>query len=169
MTEDYTAYDPDEDVRETAHGHDTPTQSGAVPLVTGEAPWLLQVSIKTPAGALINIRGMEATDIRYGLSAIRAMADEIVEVEALFSPARAIAAPVPPSQYQQPQQPQYQQQQQYQQRPQQGGGPVPNCQCGFPARFVAGGTSTKTGRPYRAFYACGNPNRGAECGFRADA
>lgn len=156
-TDDMTTYDPDTDPREA--GVDTGLDP-RVPLVTGEAPWLLQVSIKTPAGTLINVRGMEGIDVLAGLAAVRGMAKDIVEVEQAFHPAAAIAQPQPQQQYPQappPQQPQ--------QQPQ---GNAPTCQCGYPAKFVPGGISKKTNRPYKAFWVCGNPVREAECSFRAN-
>ena len=150
-------YDADTDPRESAvdTGYDP-----RVPLVTGEAPWLLQVSIKTPAGTLINVRGMEGIDVAAGLAAVRGMAAQIVEAEQAFHPVAAIAQPQP-QQYQQPQAPQPQPQ-----APQ--GGNQPTCQCGYPAKFVQGGISRKNNRPYRAFWTCGNPVRQAECSFRQD-
>ena len=147
-TEDMTEYDPDTDPREVF--------DRTVPLVTGEAPWLLQVSVKTPAGTLINVRGMEGMDIAAGLAAISGISEQVTALEEKFRPVvpqalQGVAQPVAPaqSQYQQPQ----------------GG---PQCQCGFPAKYVKGGVSKKTNRPYQAFYCCGNPNRDAECSFRAN-
>jgi hypothetical protein len=40
------------------------------------------------------------------------------------------------------------------------------CKHGEPAKFVAAGVSKKTGKPYRAFYACAR--RSDECDFRAN-
>lgn len=151
-------YDADTDPRESAvdTGYDP-----RVPLVTGEAPWLLQVSIKTPAGTLINVRGMEGIDVAAGLAAVRGMASQIVEAEQAFHPVAAITQPQPQQYQPQQQAPQYQQ-------PQQQQGNQPQCQCGYPAKFVPGGVSKKTNRPYRAFWTCGNPVRQAECSFRQD-
>lgn len=152
-------YDADTDPRES--GVDT-GYDPKVPLVTGEAPWLLQVSIKTPAGTLINVRGMEGIDVAAGLAAVRGMAAQIVEAEQAFHPVAQIAQPVPQQAPQPPQQPQ-----QYQQPQQQAPtGNQPTCQCGYPAKFVPGGVSKRTNRPYRAFWSCGNPVREAECSFR---
>lgn len=161
-------YDADTDPRESAvdTGYDP-----RVPLVTGEAPWLLQVSIKTPAGTLINVRGMEGIDVAAGLAAVRAMTDEILHTEAGFAQQRA-AAPQP-QQYGPPQQ-NFAPQQRPAAPPAQppAGQPIgnqPTCQCGYPAKFVQGGISRKTQRPYPAFWTCGNPVREAECSYRQNA
>ncbi len=46
-------------------------------------------------------------------------------------------------------------------------GTVPNCACGAgPMRFVAAGISKSTGKPYRAFYACPQP-QGQACNHKA--
>jgi len=46
-------------------------------------------------------------------------------------------------------------------------GTIPNCACGAgPMRFVAAGISKSTGKPYRAFYACPQP-QGQACNHKA--
>lgn len=151
-------YDPDTDPREI--GQDVP----AFPLVTGEAPWLLQVSFKTPSGTLINVRGMEGIDVAAGLAALQGIADQIKHTEDLFGGQHALqvglgARPVAP---QPTPQPQFQQ-------PNIPGGTQnpPLCAHGQPAKFVAGGISKKTGRAYRAFWACAQP-QGMQCDWRQD-
>jgi hypothetical protein len=132
--------------------------------------WVLQINLKTPHGALINIRGFNAFDLAANLEAISGMAHEILECEAAFFPAQAPAipqalvtglgaAPVQPQYQQAPPAPAYPQQQ--------APSNAPMCQHNLPAKYVAGGIS-KTGRPYKAFWACSLP-REAQCQFRADA
>lgn len=45
--------------------------------------------------------------------------------------------------------------------------PGPVCKHGEPAKFVPAGTSKATGKPYRAFYACGR-SKESQCDFRAN-
>lgn len=134
--------------------------------------WLLQVSLKTPRGALINVRAIDITELEGNLNAITALADVILNAEAALS-APAPGSSVPPALNQLGAQPVAQYPQQgpppsfvpQQQAPQ---GAAPFCQHNQPARYVAGGVSQKTGRPYRAFWACAQP-RGQECQFRQAA
>lgn len=157
--DDMAQYDENDDPREAGQ---------KVPLVTGEAPWLTQVSFKTPSGTLINIRGMEAIDVMAGLAALRGMADEIQGIEALFSnPLQALGA-TPIRQYQQtPQAPQQGGWQPQPQAPQGPSGPTPMCKHGLPAKYVQGGIAKSTGRPYKAFWAC-SLDRSQQCDFRQD-
>lgn len=41
------------------------------------------------------------------------------------------------------------------------------CDCGVPAKRIEAGVSKATGRPYKAFYACANPDRQQQCQFKA--
>lgn len=45
--------------------------------------------------------------------------------------------------------------------------PGPVCKHGEPAKFVPAGVSKATGKPYRAFYACGR-SKETQCDFRAN-
>lgn len=182
---DMEEYDGESDPRETARHNDEP--SGVLNQPLGEHPWLLQVSLKTPAGTLINVRGLSAWDIAAGLESIRGMVHEITGLEREFSagaalaplvdPARNQYAPQPSAPPQQPQQQQWGQPPQQQWpgqsggwggQPQAGGQPqnAPVCKHGMAAKHVPGGIA-KSGRPYRAFWACAMP-REQQCDFRAD-
>lgn len=163
-SQEMAEYDPDTDPREAGE-HDVPRKPVQA---LGEAPWLLQVSLKTPAGALINVRGMTSWDIDLGLDAIAGLAHKIAETESLFG-AHAALAPLRPQAVPQQGQPQSfaPQQQQPSFAPQQGQQQAPMCDHGMPAKFVQGGISKSTGRPYRAFWACAMP-REQQCRFRAD-
>jgi hypothetical protein len=116
--------------------------------------WMLQVSVKTRAGALINIRGKDASDLEVNLKEMFALVESVHELEQEFlggAPVGLPAQPVAP--------------------PAAGGVPTPpnapNCEHGLPAKYVKGGVS-KAGRPYSAFWACAQP-RESQCSFRQTA
>lgn len=122
------------------------------------APWLLQVSLKSNGQSLINVRGMNATELREGLDDIIDLSDKIAEAETAVGAVQMVkqampgstSVPAPP--------------------PAGASAPAavaPMCECGRPAKFVQGGVS-RAGRPYKAFWACANP-QGQQCRFRADA
>jgi hypothetical protein len=64
--------------------------------------WKIQVSPKTPGGALINIRAENGDELRRGLAFVRDHAQEILDTEALLAGAQVVvaagltAAPEPP-------------------------------------------------------------------------
>jgi hypothetical protein len=162
-------YDVDE------HGVITdPPKKERVPVSDAES-WNLQISYKTRLGAMINIRATNADDLADGIKTIRDMTEDILDVEAtLFGQTAQPAQQVPPALHaigaqplqQQPQAPSFVAQPQQQAQPMQQGN-APTCQHGLPAKYVQGGMS-KTGRPYRAFWAC-PLDRDQQCRFRADA
>lgn len=167
--EDMTVYDADKDPREARDNMDDPRPK-TLPSPDG---WLLQVNVKTPGGTLVNVRGMDGWDLTAGLQTVQTLAREIKQTEDALGVSIPQAVqqlgprPVPQAPPQQPRQ-QFQQRGGYQQAPQQQPQDGPLCNCGYPARFVPGGISKKTNKAYRAFWACGNPVREAECSFRAD-
>jgi hypothetical protein len=132
--------------------------------------WQVQVSLKTPRGALINVRGKDLDELTFNLAGIKGMAQEILEAEAeLFGGDRLGTQPMPPALSMVGAQPVQQgpapswvpQPQNLQQQPN-----APMCQHNMPAKYVQGGIS-KTGRPYKAFWACAMP-REQQCSFRQD-
>lgn len=139
--------------------------------------WLLQASFKTPAGALINVRGRDYAGLKTNLEAIQALTPLILEAEKGFTGlgtamAGLGASPVAPAPQQGAGGPGNGGYGQWS-APQQGqgqapAGPAPTCDHGMPAKYVKGGISSKTGRPYPAFWACAMP-RGQECRFRVTA
>lgn len=54
--------------------------------------WSIQVSPKTHAGTLVNIRGNDAEDISLGLSIVGGLAGDIAAVEALLNGASTVQA-----------------------------------------------------------------------------
>lgn len=125
--------------------------------VNDGAPWLLQVSLKTNGQSLVNVRAMDKESLENGLRDIIDLSDVIAEAETAVGAVQMIKQAMPGSGA--PDAP-----------PQVGGAPAavaPLCNCQRPAKFVPGGVS-KAGRPYKAFWACANP-QGQQCRFRADA
>lgn len=122
--------------------------------------WLLQVSLKTNGQSLINVRSMDKDGLENGLLDIIELADKIAEAETAVGAVQMVKTAMPGSQVQGP-------------PPSVGGGQqasavAPQCDCGLPAKFVPGGVSNSTQRPYKAFWACSKP-RGQQCRFRSDA
>jgi len=117
--------------------------------------WMLQVSLKTARGALINIRGKDASDLEINLGEMNALAETILDLEHAFQPASAVpaaAAPLAPTPV-------------AQSAPAPANAPM--CLHGQPAKYVKGGVS-RQGRPYAAFWACAQP-RESQCDFRQTA
>jgi hypothetical protein len=133
--------------------------------MTDNDAWLYQISFKTAGQTLINLRGGSKEDMSAALEMIQELATDIAATEAVvgvLQPVGAYRAPaaaapkaapvaVPPA----------------------GAPPAgpsvepPICKHGLPAKFVAGGVSSKTKRPYRAFWAC-SQDREYQCDFRQD-
>lgn len=129
-----------------------------------EAPWLVQVSIKTTGQTLINVRAMTVEDLKSKLEAIQEIADTISTTETVIGVLQPVGAhrapaaaqpqaPVPPPAGAPPAAPT---------------APAPTCNHGLPAKFVAGGVSKKTNRPYSAFWAC-SQDQAYQCDFRQQA
>lgn len=123
--------------------------------------WIMQVSFKNANQSMINVRGNTQEDLEVGLEAIGNITDQIAAVEALLGPLQPVGARVaaPASGAPTP--------------PPAGAGPAspsaaaPNCEHNLPAKFVAGGVSTRTKRPYTAFWACAQ-DQAYQCKFRQD-
>lgn len=153
--------------------------------------WLIQVSFKTPKGALINCRAETPEQLDNELGALEARIARIVALEQQLSGAGTVAAALPlapqqpqPDQFNVanpwgPQPPAPQQQAAYPPPPFNPGAPAPQqqaapqggplCKHNLQAKYVAGGISKKTGSAYRAFYACPLDRREQQCDFRAQA
>jgi hypothetical protein len=140
----------------------------------------IQINFKTKRdGMLINLYATDALELDTLLDAvsqrIAALVDLETTVEAMasvktsFPTAEVInqgAAPMPA--HAQPAQPA-----QYQQPAAQGYAPAPAstpaCTCGAgPMRLVKAGISKSTGKPYRAFFSCPQP-QGSQCNNRVNA
>lgn len=136
--------------------------------MSNEAP--IQINFKTKKeGMLINLRATDGLHLDALLADITERLATLVDLEqtaetmALPSPTQVIQNAFPNSQVVQPgavprQAPQAS-------APATGG--APDCACGAgPMRFVAAGISKSTGKPYRAFYACPQP-QGQACSHKA--
>lgn len=164
--------------------------------MSDDANWLLQVSLKTQAGSLINARGLNRDELATSVTSILELVPLILQAEQAFTAGGTVAAvlPLAPQQPAQPapnpsgpfappanaapnqqwgqsvQQPARQAPQRWAgpaQPPAQGApGPVPNCNHGVPAKWVAPGISKSSGKPYRGFHAC-SFGRDDDCGFKA--
>ena len=138
----------------------------------------IQINFKTKRdGMLINLYATDALELDTLLDAvsqrIAALVDLETTVEAMatiktsFPTAEVVnqgAAPMPA--YAQPAQ-------QFQQPAAQGYAPAPAatpaCTCGGgPMRLVKAGISKSTGKPYRAFFSCPQP-QGSQCNNRVNA
>jgi len=140
----------------------------------------IQINFKTKKdGMLINLYATDALELDTLLDVvsqrIAALVDLETTVEAMatiktsFPGAEVISQGVAPVQPAQPAQ-QYQQPaptaQGYAPAPT---GAAPSCTCGAgPMRLVKAGISKSTGKPYRAFYSCPQP-QGMQCNNRQNA
>lgn len=119
----------------------------------------IQINFKTKKdGMLINLRANDAIELDGLLDALTerlaALIDLEQTVEGMATPAATIAAAFPGAQV-------------VSQAPVAGykpaGGPQPQCTCGAgPMRLVPAGIAKATGRPYKGFYACPQP-QGQAC------
>lgn len=140
--------------------------------------WNWQVSYRTPAGAMINIRTERADEMELALQSFHAMAPQILAAEQALTAGGHVAAGLPlapPAQQQaaqqpypqqapqpQPQQQQYPQQAPPQQAPQQQQYQQPPlCSHNLPAKWIAPGVSRSSGKPYAGFWACSLPKEQA--------
>ena len=156
-----------------------------------DAPWLLQASLKTPGGALINARGIDKDQLAVSLAAISELTPLILAMEQALLAGGAVASALPlaPKQPAAPQgwnppaaPPQAPPQQQgwgaQLAPPQQWGAQRPSapaaqqapqggvvCNHGTAAKWVEPGISKSSGRPYKGFYACAM-GRDQDCGFK---
>lgn len=124
--------------------------------------WLYQISFKTAGQTMINLRGTTKEELTAGLEIAQELAADITTTEAVLGvlqPVKAHAAPAaqgaptPPPATAQPAGP---------------SAPAPVCAHGLPAKFVAGGVSKRTNRPYSAFWACAQ-EQAYQCDFRQQA
>ena len=141
--------------------------------------WKLQVSLKTPAGTLINVRADNPGELASELDFVITKAGQIVEAEQAFTGTANVAASLGAQDIQTqaqgaPQQQQpwgndgYQQQQapsfapQQQQAPQQAApqGPAPSCLHG--QMTFREGTGRQSGKPYKAYF-CPSRDRNNQC------
>lgn len=145
-----------------------------------EAP--LKVTFKTPLGTFVSATGNNADELAAGVAAVVGLLDPIIEAETLFGPAQnlksmgatAVASPTqaPPAPTQ---------------AAPTGWGSTPSsdaagaasrtatptvtaptaplCDHNEPAKYVAGGISRSTNRPYQAFWACAR-QREYQCKWR---
>ena len=60
-----------------------------------DAPWLLQASLKTPGGALINARGIDKDQLAVSLAAIGELTPMILAVEQALLAGGAVASALP--------------------------------------------------------------------------
>jgi hypothetical protein len=125
----------------------------------------IQINFKTKRdGMLINLRANDAIELDGLLDALSQRLATLIDLEttveamaqpaAPTSPAATIAAAFPGAQV-------------VSQAPVAGykpaGGPQPQCTCGAgPMRLVPAGIAKATGRPYKGFYACPQP-QGQAC------
>ena len=123
----------------------------------------IQINFKTKRdGMLINLRANDAIELDGLLDALSQRLSTLIDLESTVesmaqptpSPAATIAAAFPGAQV-------------VSQAPVAGykpaGGPQPQCTCGAgPMRLVPAGIAKATGRPYKGFYACPQP-QGQAC------
>jgi len=126
----------------------------------------IQINFKTKRdGMLINLRANDAIELDGLLDALSQRLATLIDLEStvesmaqpsapVSSPAATIAAAFPGAQV-------------VSQAPVAGykpaGGPQPQCTCGAgPMRLVPAGIAKATGRPYKGFYACPQP-QGQAC------
>lgn len=124
----------------------------------------IQINFKTKKdGMLINLRANDAIELDGLLDALTERLAALIDLEQTVegmatpvasSPAATIAAAFPGAQV-------------VSQAPVAGykpaGGPQPQCTCGAgPMRLVPAGIAKATGRPYKGFYACPQP-QGQAC------
>jgi len=123
----------------------------------------IQINFKTKRdGMLINLRANDAIELDGLLDALTSRLAALIDLEQTVesmaqpapSPAQVITNAFPGAQVVQPNQvPGY--------KP--VGGPAPQCTCGAgPMRLVPAGIAKSTGRPYKGFYACPQP-QGQAC------
>lgn len=128
-----------------------------------EAPFSFTTKIN---GDLFTVRGVDAADfarnLEWATEKINEIVTRVASIQAAGHAAPAVNTGTPaatpqatPSQWNAPSAP-------APSAPAAG----PLCEHGLPAKLIPAGLSKKTGQPYRAFYACGQP-RGEQCGFRA--
>ena len=148
----------------------------------------IQINFKTKKdGMLINLYATDALELDTLLDVVSQRIAALIDLETTvenmatiktsFPGAEVISQGVAPAQtYAQPAQ-QYQQPAQQYQQPApvaQGYAPAPTgaapaCTCGAgPMRLVKAGISKSTGKPYRAFYSCPQP-QGMQCNNRVNA
>lgn len=145
-----------------------------------DATWAVQVSFKTPHGALINLRADRMDEMHIALESFHDLIPAILANESALTGGGNVAAQMPlappvqqpaqpafqpqpqqgpPPEWAQPQQQPQQWQQPAQQVPQQ----APMCPGhGMPAKWVKPGISKSSGRPYPGFWACAMP-QGQQC------
>jgi hypothetical protein len=127
-----------------------------------EAPFSFTTKIN---GDLFTVRGVDAADFARNLEwATDKIAEIVTRVGTIqaaghATPAVNTQAPAPapaatPSQWNAPSPP-----------PTAPAGDAPLCEHGIPAKLIPAGISKKTGKPYRAFYACSMP-QGSQCNTR---
>lgn len=126
--------------------------------------WLYQISFKTKGQSLINLRGGSKEDLSAALEMIQELAEDIATTETVVGVLQPVGAsrapaaaqpqmPVPPPTGAQPAAPT---------------APAPVCAHGLPAKFIPGGVSIKTKRPYGAFWACAQ-EQAFQCDFKQSA
>lgn len=129
--------------------------------MTANNDTVLQANFKSPAGSLINVYATSGPEFWELLDAMPEYLSKIASVEAALGAASTVAATVPVA------------------PPNQQGltavppvatpaGGEPLCEHGLPMKLVPAGISKATGKPYKAFYACGQA-RGMQCDTRITA
>jgi hypothetical protein len=132
--------------------------------MTDNDAWLYQISFKTAGQTLINLRGSSKEELSAALEMVQELAADISTTETVVGVLQPVGAHRAPAAAQPQAAP----------TPPPAGAPPagpsvtpPVCAHGLPAKFVAGGVSKKTNRPYKAFWACGQ-EQAYQCDFRQD-
>lgn len=119
---------------------------------------VIQLNFKSSHGGLFNIYATNVPEAKELLAAFREeLVQEIYDTEVAFNAVSAVAAA--PAATQPTTSPAAA-------TPPAAAGEAPLCEHGQPAKLVPAGISKASGKPYRAFYACGQP-RATQCNFKA--
>lgn len=128
-----------------------------------------KVTIKTPLGTFISVTADDVDTLRERIEAVRTAEDIIIDAETQFGPAQNLKSLTAPAD--EPQQSNVRsftpQQQAPAQQPTPHPADAPKCEHGEPAKFVPGGFSQRTQRPYPAFWVCARQQQ-YQCKFRAN-